>query len=107
MKSGQVRRGTASASVVAQANDTYGTFAAVLGLLSWLWLAAQLSLAAAEVNVVLAQRLWPRSLFGGLAAADERALRTSAEAEQRDRRQHIAVSFDPAAEPRAQAQQER
>jgi len=93
--------------VVAQANDTYGTFAAVLGLLSWLWLAAQLSLAAAEVNVVLAQRLWPRSLFGGLAAADERALRTSAEAEQRDRRQHIAVSFDPAAEPPAQAQQER
>jgi hypothetical protein len=48
-------------------------FAAVIGLLSWLWLAAQLSLVAAEVNVVLDQRLWPRSLFGGLAAADERA----------------------------------
>jgi membrane protein len=93
--------------VVAQADETYGIFAAVIGLLSWLWLAAQLSLVAGEVNVVLAQRLWPRSLFGGLAAADERAMRTSAEAEQRDRRQHIVVSFDPAAEPPAQAQHDR
>jgi membrane protein len=93
--------------VVARANETYGVFAAVIGLLSWLWLAAQLSLVAGEVNVVLAQRLWPRSLFGGLEAADERAMRTSAEAEQRDRRQHIVVSFDPAAEPPAQAQHDR
>jgi uncharacterized BrkB/YihY/UPF0761 family membrane protein len=93
--------------VVAQSNETYGIFAAVIGLLSWLWLAAQLTLVAGEVNVVLAQRLWPRSLFGGLAAADERAMRTAAEAEQRDRRQHIVVSFDPAAEPPAQAQHDR
>ena len=93
--------------VVAQSSATYGVFAAVIGLLSWLWLAAQLSLVAGEVNVVLAQRLWPRSLFGGLAAADERAMRTAAEAEQRDRRQHIVVSFDPAAEPPAQAQHDR
>jgi hypothetical protein len=56
---------------------------------------------------VLARRLWPRSLFGGLAAADERAMRTAAEAEQRDLRQHIVVSFDPAAEPPAQAQHAR
>ena len=62
---------------------------------------------AGEVNVVLAQRLWPRSLFGGLAAADERAMRTAAEAEQRDLRQHIVVSFDRAAEPPAQAQADR
>jgi membrane protein len=94
--------------VVAESSATYGVFAAVIGLLSWLWLAAQLSLVAGEVNVVLAQRLWPRSLFGGLlAAADERAMRTAAEAEQRDRRQHIVVSFDPAAEPPAPAQHDR
>ena len=93
--------------VVAQADETYGIFAAVIGLLSWLWLAAQLSLVAGEVNVVLDQRLWPRSLFGDLAAADERAMRTAAEAEQRDLRQHIVVSFDPAAEPPAQAQHDR
>lgn len=93
--------------VVARSNQTYGIFAAVIGLLSWLWLAGQLSLVAAEVNVVLARRLWPRSLFGGLAAADERAMRTAAEAEQRDPRQHIVVSFDPVAEPPARAQQDR
>jgi membrane protein len=93
--------------VVAQSNETYGVFAAVIGLLSWLWLAAQLSLVAGEVNVVLDQRLWPRSLFGGLAAADKRAMRTAAEAEQRDLRQHIVVSFDPAAEQPAPAQHDR
>ncbi len=92
--------------VVARANETYGVFAAVIGLLSWLWLAAQLSLIAGELNVVLAQRLWPRSLFGGLAAADQRAMRTAAEAEQRDLREHIAVSFDPAAQPPAPAQRD-
>jgi len=93
--------------VVARSNETYGVFAAVIGLLSWLWLAAQLSLVAAEVNVVLAQRLWPRSVFGGLTAADERAMSRAAEAEQRDQRQHIAVSFEPAAEPPAEARHDR
>ena len=93
--------------VVAQANDTYGVFAAVIGLLSWLWLASQLSLVAAEVNVVLAHRLWPRSLFGGLTTADERALRSAAAAEQRDRREHIAVSFDPVAAPPREPRQDR
>jgi len=77
---------------------------AVIGLLSWLWLAAQLTLVAAEVNVVLDQRLWPRSLFGGRVAADERAMRRAAEAEQRDRRQEIVVSFDDEAEAPAPSQ---
>ena len=93
--------------VVAKSNDTYGVFAAVIGLLSWLWLAGQLSLVAAEVNVVLAHRLWPRSLFGGLTTADERALRSAAAAEQRDHREHIAVSFDPLADPPPEARHDR
>ena len=93
--------------VVARSNDTYGVFAAVIGLLSWLWLAGQLSLVAAEVNVVLAHRLWPRSLFGGLTTADERALRSAAAAEQRDQREHIAVSFDPLADPPPEARHDR
>jgi uncharacterized BrkB/YihY/UPF0761 family membrane protein len=37
-------------------------FAIVLGLLFWLYLGAQLTLYAAEVNVVAARRLCPRSL---------------------------------------------
>ncbi|HEX8715193.1 MAG TPA: YihY/virulence factor BrkB family protein, partial [Solirubrobacteraceae bacterium] len=39
----------------------YGIFALVLGLLAWLYLGAQLTIFAAEVNVVRARRLWPRS----------------------------------------------
>ena len=90
--------------VLTRSSETYGVFVAVIGLLSWLWLAAQLTLVAAEVNVVLDQRLWPRSLFGGRVAADERAMRRAAEAEQRDRRQEIVVSFDDEAEAPAPSQ---
>ncbi len=45
------------------ATDIYGFFAVVLGLLSWLYLGSELTLYAAEVNVVLTRRLWPRSLL--------------------------------------------
>lgn len=48
--------------VINGASDTYGVFAVVIGLLSWLLLLAQLVLGAAELNVVLARRLWPRGL---------------------------------------------
>jgi uncharacterized BrkB/YihY/UPF0761 family membrane protein len=44
-------------------SQVYGVFAIVLGLLSWLYLGARLTLYAAEVNVVAARRLWPRSLL--------------------------------------------
>lgn len=44
------------------ANDAYGFFGIVLGLLSWLYLLAQLIIIAAEVNVVKAERLWPRGI---------------------------------------------
>ena len=76
------------------AGATYGVFALVIGLLSWFFLAAHLVLVAAEVNVVIARRLWPRSLAGSLTPADERAFRRSAEATRRDPRQQIDVSFD-------------
>jgi YihY family inner membrane protein len=48
--------------VVQGASDTYGIFAVVIGLLSWLLLLAQLVIYAAELNVVLAERRWPRPL---------------------------------------------
>ena len=52
---------------------TYAQFALVIALLVWLHLGAQLTLYAAEINVVVSRRLWPRSLFGPPAApADER-----------------------------------
>jgi membrane protein len=50
--------------VVRHAQETSGLFAFVLGLLTWLYLGGQVTLIAAEVNVVRAKRLWPRKLFG-------------------------------------------
>jgi uncharacterized membrane protein/uncharacterized BrkB/YihY/UPF0761 family membrane protein len=78
---------------VTRASDTYGTFALVIGLLSWFLLLSHLMLIAAELNVVLHRRLWPRSLVGTLTPADRLALERSARAAQRDERQRIAVSF--------------
>jgi YihY family inner membrane protein len=49
------------ARVLTGASDTYGTFAVVIGLLTWVALQARIVLYAAELNVVLALRLWPRS----------------------------------------------
>ena len=46
-----------------RASSTYGFFAVVITLLSWLYLGSQLTLWAAEINVVLRYRLWPRSLM--------------------------------------------
>jgi membrane protein len=86
--------------VLKGSSQTYGGFAAVIGLLAWLLIAAQITLMAAEVNVVLARRLWPRSLAGGLRPADQRTMRDSTEAERRDRRQHIAVTFEAPYTPR-------
>lgn len=44
--------------------NAYGDFALVLGLLAWLHLGAQGTTFAAELNVVIARREWPRTLFG-------------------------------------------
>ena len=46
-----------------RASELYGTFGIVLGLLAWLFLQAEVTLYAAEVDVVLARRLWPRSIM--------------------------------------------
>lgn len=45
-----------------RSSELYGTFGVVLGLLAWLYLEAQVTLYAAEVDVVLVRHLWPRSL---------------------------------------------
>lgn len=66
------------------ASQTYGTFAVVIGLLSWLYLQAQVTLFAGEINVVRTRRLWPRSLDqADLTEADRRALEQHAEVEER------------------------
>ena len=80
---------------LSRASATFGTFALVIGLLSWLYLASTVTLFAAEVNVVLARRLWPRSLAPPpLGDPDERALEGLAKQEERLPDQRVEVSFD-------------
>jgi uncharacterized BrkB/YihY/UPF0761 family membrane protein len=80
---------------IAGATGTYGTFALVIGLLLWFWIGSNLLLLAAEANVVLRWRLWPRSLTGELEAADRAALRRLAKEERWDPSEQIAVRFGP------------
>lgn len=47
-----------------ESSETYGAFAVVLGLLTWLYLVAQVTLFAAEINVVASRGLWPRVFVG-------------------------------------------
>lgn len=78
----------------------YGVFALVLGLLAWLYLGAQLTILAAEVNVVKARRLWPRSFFSDpLLDADRRALTSTAEVEERLHQEDVQVSFQEPPQP--------
>jgi len=48
--------------LVQNADKTYGTFAVVIGLLSWIYLQAQVFVFAAEIASVSSRRLWPRAL---------------------------------------------
>jgi membrane protein len=45
-----------------RASQLYGTFGIVLGLLSWLFIQAEVTLYAAEADVVFDRHLWPRSI---------------------------------------------
>ena len=86
---------------LAQANLVYGVFAVVIVLLSWLYLSAQMLLYAAEVNVVLARRLWPRSLLQPpLTRPDRQVLTALAQTEERLAEQTIQVSFSSDADGR-------
>ncbi len=81
--------------VVRGAGETYGTFATVIGLLAWLYLGARIVVFAAEINVVLTRRLWPRSLMDPPEQADRRARAALAKVEERDDKQTIEVAFHP------------
>ena len=81
----------------------YGQFGLVLGLMAWLALVAQLTVYAAEINVVLARHLWPRSVTPPLTDADRRALRDLAHQEERKPEERVAVGFAPDAVGEASA----
>jgi len=81
--------------VLRHASAAYGVFGVVIGLLSWLYLGAQVTLYAAEINVVRTRRLWPRSLLHDPPTiGDEETLTALAKVEERIDEERIEVSFD-------------
>jgi membrane protein len=87
---------------IRHASQVYGFFAIVIGLLAWISLAAQVFLLAAEINVVRARRLWPRSLMAPpLADEDREVLASQAEEERARPEERVEVKFEePASEGR-------
>jgi YihY family inner membrane protein len=83
---------------LAHASQLYGTLAAVIGLLAWLYLGALLTVYCAELNVVLDHRLWPRSLGRrSRTDADRRALSLLARRYERAAGEVVGVGFDEGA----------
>jgi membrane protein len=79
------------------ASNLYGTFGLVIGLLSWIYLAAHITLLASEANVVASKHLWPRSLSQIIqqppTTADKRALTQRGKTEERRQDQKITVEL--------------
>ena len=74
--------------------SVYGIFGIVLALLAWIYLVLEVTVYAAEVNVVRVRRLWPRSLVQPpLTEADRVALALQPLQNQRREEQQISVTF--------------
>jgi uncharacterized BrkB/YihY/UPF0761 family membrane protein len=87
------------------ASATYGAFGTVIGIVAFLLLLAKISMYAAELNPVLARKLYPRALplADDLTDADRRVLGDLVHAERRRDDQAIGVGFgDDAAEQAAE-----
>jgi membrane protein len=93
---------------VASAKALFGTFAIVVGLLVWLSLGAQVSLYGAEINVVRAKRLWPRSFTQPpVVEGDKRSYEHMAQVEKRRPEEEIRVTFDDQSEDESIDRSER
>jgi uncharacterized BrkB/YihY/UPF0761 family membrane protein len=83
--------------VVKDAGNVYGTFALVIGLLSWIYLGAHITLLAAEGNVVATRRLWPRSfsfmIEQPVTPVDKRALTQRGRVEERRSDEAVSIDF--------------
>lgn len=79
-------------------SEVYGFFGIVLGLLAWIFLGARVTMYAAELNVVRARHLWPRSLLQPPLTPADREVYAALTVQTRHRpEQRVDVSFDPAA----------
>jgi membrane protein len=93
----QIAGGLLVTRSVARASDVYGTFALVIGLLTWLYVSAYATIVSLQVDVVRVRGLWPRGFFlrQTLNDADRLALTSYVQAEQRVPSQRITVTYDP------------
>ena len=91
--------------VLRHASNLYGTFALVIGLLSFMYLAIHVMLIAAEVNVVRAHNLWPRSFSLGprseepATSGDRSALVQLSEIDERRPDEEIDVHISTPSNP--------
>jgi YihY family inner membrane protein len=77
-----------------RSDSVYGVFATVLGLLAWIYFGVQATVYAAEINVVLARRMWPRAIVQPpLTEADRHSMALQALQNQRRPEQVIEVTF--------------
>ncbi len=88
--------------VLAETENMTFAFGLVLGLIGIIYAAALIGVIGIEVNVVLARRLWPRSLRtlfvdrGELTDADRRAYASYVRAQMHKSAENVDVSFrDP------------
>ena len=96
--------------VIGKANQVNQTFALVLGLLAFIYVAAIMVVLGLEVNVVLRRHLYPRALLTPftdnviLTEADQKAYAAYAKSQRHKGFQSVEVTFEERA-PRAPADQ--
>jgi YihY family inner membrane protein len=89
---------------LSHANQVYGSFALVLGLVAWIYLGALVVIISAEINRVVNERLWPRALLtpftdaAELTDVDRRLYTAYAQSERYKGFEKIAVAFEPDAD---------
>ena len=80
-------------------------FGSVLGLMTWIYLASLILVLGAEINVVRARGLYPRSLLApdptdtALTRADRRAYTAYAQTERQKDSQTVETEFEPPPNP--------
>ncbi|GAA2072178.1 hypothetical protein GCM10009821_07780 [Aeromicrobium halocynthiae] len=96
----QVLGGIYVSAIITRTSQMNQTFALVLGLVAFLFLAALVAVIGLEVNVVLRRRLYPRALLTpftdnvDLTRADKKAYTMYAKAQRHKGFQHIEARFD-------------
>jgi membrane protein len=78
-----------------KAQSTYGHFATIITILWWFYLQAQITLLGAQLNVVLKERLYPRSLVDApQTPADHRVLEAYAAERTYHPRQRVTTRME-------------